>query len=617
MPFDTDILAPAASRFDALPPSLADTAHRSLADQFARSGHRPSAEQWDAILDLLDHLENAANRSVEHAVYVSAIPAGTGKSASLAAFATALCLSPSHDGAGMLILCNRVTEVRDMAEALQSHRAKLCVIVGRVHTDVLAMGDHTAADHAQLVIATQASLRETLRAVRHFDDATRYFYRGGRRDVIAWDEALAFNRPVMLDGDTIGGLAKAMGRQSPAARIALIEWQLTLAKSKPGQCAVPDFKALGVDFHRLEDDAGDHDELVAQAKALGIISGGEGWVIRDNTQASTMVTHVPEIPDSLLPVVVTDASAARGVHHASYAQMQTNRRVIYLQEAGKTYRNLTLRIVPTAASRSVYRDKAGHKGRDLIDMAVRYIRSVAPAEVLVISYKTWLVMRGVEERTISAAINARLTEEERQRVRHATYGSHTATNDHKHVRHVLLMGLNFVPPAATYATSGAALNKPMRTADPADHPSEEQVNQMRIGMLRDTTMQALLRGHARMGVDGDCGEMEAVIPQVRQTGLTDADWRGMFPEAKIVGDRTLLPMKPLKGRLKALGEIVARRLAPGEKEMSNTSLYEEMRMAQPNFAVLAKKPEWQAHIARLGLNPQKLPGKVMGLRLIA
>lgn len=615
MPFDTDILASGAGHPDAYPPSLADIAHRSLIEWFASDGHRPSPAQWEAILDLLDHLESATNQSVEKAVYVSAIPAGTGKSASLASFAAALCDSPGCGGAGMLILCNRVTEVHDMAEALQPHRGKLCVIVGRDNTAELAMGDHAEADQAQIVISTQAALKETLRAVRHFDDAGRYFYRGARRAVIAWDESLAFNRPVMLDGDTIGGLAKAMGRQTPEARIALLEWQLALARSPTGECTIPDFGALGVDFRRLEADAGDHDDLVAQAKALGIISGGTGWVIRDNTQASTMVTYVPEIPGSLMPVVVTDASAARGVHHASYAQMETHRPVIYLKEAAKTYRNLTLRIVPTAASRSVYRDRTSPRGRDLIDMGVRYIRSVAPAEVLVVSYRTYMVMRGVEQRTIEAAINARLTEDECRRVRHVTYGRHTATNDHKHVRHVLLMGLNFVPRAATYATSGAALNKPMRTANPSDHPTEDQVDEMRTGMLRDTTMQALLRGHARMGMDGDCGEMEAVIAQTKQTGLTEADYRGMFPGATIREDHTLLPAKPLRGRLKALSEIVAARLAAGEREMTNPSLYDALGMSRQNFAKIVKGPEWQDWVTAMGLHPQPLKGGVMGLRM--
>ena len=250
-------------------------------------------------------------------------------------------------------------------------------------------------------------------------------------------------------------------------------------------------------------------------------------------------------------------------------------------------------------------------------MAVTYIRRAAPENVLVVSYKSWMTIKGVEERTIRAAIDARLTDAERGRVKHLTWGTHTATNEHKNTRRVLLMGLNHLPPSASYAASGAALDKPMRTNDRSDHPTERQVEDMRRGMLRDATLQAVLRGNARMGVEGDCGTMEVVIPQVRQTGLSDDDYRGMFPGVVIKDASDLMAAKPLKGRLKALSEIVARRLADGEREMTNPSLYAELDVTCTNFGKLVKRPEWQAWTAAMGLNPEPLKGRVMGLRKVA
>jgi hypothetical protein len=102
-------------------------------------------------------LERTAEGNVVDAVYVSAIPAGTGKSASLAAFAGALMDSPSHNDVGMLIAVNRVAEAFDMAKSLSAHRGRLCVIVGNeraqvkdgeVTIDVRTMGDHAEASEA-------------------------------------------------------------------------------------------------------------------------------------------------------------------------------------------------------------------------------------------------------------------------------------------------------------------------------------------------------------------------------------------------------------------------------------------------------------------------------------
>jgi hypothetical protein len=46
-------------------------------------------------------------------------------------------------------------------------------------------------------------------------------------------------------------------------------------------------------LRRLEDDVGDQDALVAQVKALAVVSGGEGYVTRQGS-ASMMVTSTPK-----------------------------------------------------------------------------------------------------------------------------------------------------------------------------------------------------------------------------------------------------------------------------------------------------------------------------------
>ena len=86
-----------------------------------------------------------------------------------------------------------------------------------------------------------------------------------------------------------------------------------------------------------------------------------------------------------MPVVVTDASAKV---NPSYALMAHKMPVRWLTDAPKTYRNMTIRLVPVSGSRSVYRDQRRTVGRDLLDMAARYVATVPAGEdVLVIGYK--------------------------------------------------------------------------------------------------------------------------------------------------------------------------------------------------------------------------------------
>lgn len=600
---------------DLLPGSgPASTAYAHLDALFAAGTHRPSVEQWEAISDLLRHLQASADNLLDQAVYVSPIPAGTGKSTSLQAFAGALCDDPAYARVGMLILCNRVSECRDMANGLAAWRDKLHVIVSDKNPETLALGGQATADKAQVIVATQASLKASLRAVSDFDDANRFHYLGKRRAVVCWDEAIAFARPVALDALVIAGLSKAMSRLDggPQAVPLLLRWAAEVAEMQgDGIVQVPDFAAL-MDMHSLED-AVEGTDLEAEAKALSSISGSRGYVKRDTVWSAAVVKAIPELPESLLPVTVTDASAARGVHHESYAQMALMRPVRYLREARKTYQNLTLRIVPWRASRSAFKDTKDSLGLELIELAVRYVREVAPEPVLLVSYKGAMTIKGVKEASIQAAIDARLTEEERGRIHHVTYGQHTATNEHATVRHVMMLGLNFLPRYAPYVASGAALEKAMDTLDPADHPTDQQVEAMRIGMLRDSTMQALLRGNARNGANGDCGEMEAVVVQAPQHGLGEDDWAGMFPGALYGIDYTLMPQIVLKGRTKDLADHVLGCLDLGLPDIPLAPIRAGMGMARQDFGKLLKRPDWKAWARAQGLSQVTRPGNALAL----
>ena len=102
------------------------------------------------------------------------------------------------------------------------------------------MGATAAAlNQAQIVISTQEALRRTLRTTADFNDAARYHYRGQRRAVVCWDEALAFNRPVTLASAAVTNLASVMARQSAEGQRELLLWGASLVGAKTGACVVP------------------------------------------------------------------------------------------------------------------------------------------------------------------------------------------------------------------------------------------------------------------------------------------------------------------------------------------------------------------------------------------
>jgi hypothetical protein len=601
MPFDNP---------PALPLRLADVAEQAMRLRFIADHHDPSPEQWAAIRDLLDHQEQAAAGKLEPAIYLSAISAGLGKTTAIAEATKALLSDPSRAGVGVLIAVSRITEVVDMATRLADHRDKLCLVATLTDEDRTRLSGHTTANGAQVCIATQAALKHTLRSVTSFDDAARFHFRGQRRLVVLWDEALVMSRPVVLDVDACGGLTKAlrtlMKEQAGPAITALRRWADDVdAAADHTTSIVPDLaEDYGVDFLALEAVVADDDGDAATVKALRDLSGATALIRRDRFDGGMVLTSVPEIPSSLLPVIVADASAAKAVNHESYAAMAAQGRDIRrLKEAPKTYRNLNLKLVNAPASRSAYRDQDSDKGLNLINMAVNYIQAHPGEPVLVIGYKNTFAanIRGTKAKTIERAIRDCLTPADRDRVSYLNWGRHTATNDYTNHRHVILMGLNHLPRLASHAAAGAARGMKMQTAE--DQPEKDAVEAMRRAMLRDSTLQAILRGNARKAVQGDCGPMTVVIPQVLSSGLSEAEYRGMFPDVDLTLERGLTPAKPLKGRVLELTQAILLRIDRGEATIPESSLRHDLQMdgSKKDFRAIIKRGDFQHWAEATGL----------------
>ncbi len=605
MPFDVDTASQAR---------LANSAYRRVQDAFASfrpTPHVPSQAQLDAIRDLLDALEAAAEGRLSHHAHVSAIPPGTGKSVSIQTFAATLCDAPDRADVGMLILVNRINEARDMADALVGYWDHLCVLTSDFRVN--SMGAHAVADTAQLLLTTQERLRRTLKSLHGlpFEAAATLTYLGARRAVVAWDEQLAFNRPIVLDPNKAAALLPTLQAYNwRHAYECLNRWSWECKDTEDGTTIeVPDFGAE-MPWEELEEAVKEDDKLTSLAQSLRVVSGDLARVRRSG-ERSVVVTHYPELPASILPVVVTDASAEV---NASYVKMRQKGLIKDLKSASKSYSNMHLRLVPMAASRSAFKEKQGQQGKAVLDTVGRYIQTVPAGEpILVIGYLGRYSIKGERTQTLEHALRDRLSPQDQERVSWLHYGQHTSTNAYREAKHVVLMGLHYTPHALHVATTAAADG-----IDLLRHtPTPQDVSEMRDGMLMDSALQAILRGHARMGSGGHCGECEAVVFQTKQKGLSDNQWRKMFPDVDLIHDKVLAPKVPLRGRLLELATIVERRLAAGDTELSNSSLYRAMSITKQQFAGLARREAWQAHVENLGLTPQSLSGREAGLRVAA
>jgi hypothetical protein len=619
MPYDTTLKSTEGFSYPH-PSSLAGTALADVRARFVEYRTHPSEEQWQAIASLLECLEAATDGfyALEPALYLSPIPCGVGKSQTIAAFARALAAAPDMDAVGMLILVNRINEARDTANALQECRAKLCVMTS--DAKVNALGDHKDATGAQICVATQEALRIAMRSnLGIFDDCWQFNYRFGTRAVRVWDESFNFNRPVIVDSDTLLRPCKALQMLGKvAAKSALKLWSAELDRIPDGagptwETTAPDLRALGVDFEALAGKMNDDDDAHL-CEALALVSGNKVGVTRGSFNAPTVITHYPEIPRSLMPLIVTDASA---LVNRAYAQMsKSGTPIIPLRDAGKTYANMTVRVVPHAASRSQYRKSETRT--KLLDGVVRYIRE-SDRHVFVFGYKGLdFAPRTAAHRTLKAQLQHRLgkaqpviDDEDLAKlmqkegavealtakgrvVFYLTHGRGTATNFYRCIDRVCLMGLDFPAVAVAHATSGSAQDLDLVN----HHPTEEQIEEVYWGLLLDRTLQPGLRGSARVSKEGDCLPMELVVFQHPTTGLSRKQFSEvLFRGCRVVTDETIIPTpEAAKTHLRKLLEIAERRLKAGETVLSFGSLKATLGLLPGNFARLIGSDEWRAFL---------------------
>ena len=515
----------------------------------------------------------------------------------------------------MLILVGRIKEAEDMAEAMAAYRDRLCVLTSDFRVN--SMGDHRTTDEAQVVVTTQEKLRRAVKAAKAGRPDERFNYLGERRAVISWDEAMSFNRPVVLDPTKVAGLIDPMLAREAAegtgkwgsASDCLYGWVKSCIELSSGATtALPDLTGF-ITLDDLEGAVGSDERLARVVQDLRVVNGESAKVLRSGDRA-VVVTHFPEIPREILPVIVTDASAEVNV---SYRMMRQRDIVRDLKPASKSYARMTIRVVPMTASRSAFTANQGKQARAVLDTVAEYIRSIPGQEVLVIGYTNQFKMKGERHRRLGEALLDRFPSPEHSRIKGLTYGQHTSTNVYRDIRHVVLMGLNYTSDAVNVATTAAAQDLDLLTSNPS---AEDIVDDMKDGMLMDHTLQAVLRGHGRLGANGQCGECEVVVIQTKSKGLTDAQWAKMFPDATLLHDKTLAPELPLSANMKALSAIIERRKAAGDIILPGTSLYGEMKISRQSYIKMVQKDAWQKHYKNLGLEVWTVSPKEKGYRVI-
>lgn len=443
-------------------------------------------------------------------VFVSAQPTGWGKSTIICASVRQIVADPTLEHVGILVMISALPQIPILIERMKLQRHQFAVRTSNVDLNNLGVGnDEKEKAHlsAQVLFIAQQKFPRLVEHYKDFYKMDFLKYRGSTRRVKLWDEAYLPMEGVTLTLSNIVEFADMLNnlRQSVAAK-TLWDWAADIRTSNPDFAPLPEWIRDVVVSKRIkgktdpgpptwatlyksfQDSAGED-----VAKSMVWLSGKEIRLEKDYHHQLVGISYRRSIPYNIEPVLVFDA----GGKDARYRFMQKTENVVpLLPIAEKTFHNLTVRFFDHPAGKAAYRIKANLETYAAV-VAEALAEKPAGEDVLVIIRKSDIDVTTPLQKHICTAVKANGGDLER--LRFLTWGMHTATNEYKDVKHVILVGLLQLPPkdiiAMVYGTQHKAMHMPR---------SDKDVQTMRISQMIGDLNQAVGRGAVRyMTADGD------------------------------------------------------------------------------------------------------------------
>lgn len=577
----------------------------ALSARFAKWGHNPSPSNLRALEEIAGTIEKMAAGTAERATYLSWAAPGTGKTEAIVESISQLVRDPHYQDCGIIIFLAQRTQVERLAADLLASGLSeddLSVLVGtKSENDELRQRGRGHFDSkgrwvsehqkARVVLATQAKLlsvvafRKGKRAKTSLDNI--WFYEGKPRRVRIWDETILPAETQVLHEPKIGAVVDLLRGAGFTKQADILErWRLSLVAGEPTEVPAFDSGLDGKAMARLLT-AGTFEEASPLIALLAL--QWQGLAVMRDYDGNAILHYAEVLPDDFTPLLVTDAS---GKLRILYKLWDAGRgRVIPLHSGEKRFDRLIIKHWDHASGREAHNRKIDRFS--LINAAASVFRHIPENEhVLFIVRKPakphqnmekwvepWKGKTGSKGEKVPG-IRDLLTPEQNARAHFLTWGLHTATNDYRHCKHVVLVGVLQTAKSITAANMKAAGQ--MSVEDTLDE------KQIRNGHVREgghNILQGANRGALRKLEWDQCPAgctLWTIFSSGGQMGLP-SDWlfKECFPGAK-VDDWEPMGLQMRTGRLKTdnrvrLAEALVRRLGAAQ------TLSFELRDLEPEF----------------------------------
>lgn len=343
------------------------------------------------------------------------------------------------------------------------------------------------------------------------------------------------------------------------------------------------------------------DEDKNNIEALYGLSGLEARIAKDQ-YGTTTIQYVDTLPDDLAPMLILDAS---GQQRKTYEYWYRERKGLkFLYSPQKSYEGLTIHHWNEGAGKQT-QGKGKYK---LIaeGVAKAIIENVPNGEdVLVIHYKKsgfMPDMQGEIDKLLRS--NPKFLRQGKVHYRH--WGTHTATNDYSHIKHVILAGILQYNTAQYEAyglgAKGQDVHKPL---------TEAEFEEVRLGEIAHHILQASCRGYVRNSEGEKCPEgchLYVVFSTNKGTGTPQGLLNTVFPKALV---RDWRPVFKVSKTMKTVGDYLLLKAKGAVVSLSKGQIASDLKL-NPNYLnyAIIKHADFPGYMKSRGVDIKDSHGKL-------
>lgn len=571
-------------------------------DLFEKWGHGPSSDHWKGLAQIAGTYESMATGRFgsiqKNYRYMSSLPPGMGKTTVAVQGTKALLADPEFEGVGVIYFLSRLEEIKTLATLMDLPKEDFGAITS--DEEINALGN-PIPERARVLFTTQQRLEAYSKNGTPFADMKELRFRGKPRQVRIWDEAILPSMALTIGELDLLRLLKELQPVSPELSSELKRFALSLENHEGDRITMPDIDKTGTDLDAFRS-CFIHSSDKDIAEQFWYLSGHVVRVRRDEYSGNITLGYEDILPSDLAPMLILDAS---GGLRKTYRFWEDDRGELYrLHSPQKSYAGLRIHHWNKGAGKKKHRDSK--TVAEIADGVVRMVAGIPEDEpVLIVHHK---VKAGKSQADIVKAIGGKLPSRSGS-VYFVNWGRHTATNEFKDVRHVILAGtLQYDP--ASYEAMGRGAKK----ASVDDDFSSEDFVETRVGEISHHIFQAAGRGSIRKTVNGACPEgcnLYAVFSSRGGTGFPVDQLKVIFPDAEVLDWQPDGPdvQKRLAGKVGCAVEFVVANVSSG-MVVTTADARGFLGMSRSNFkSDVMDHPDFKSAIALEGIAVSQERGK--------